>query len=332
MLMTTPRQTGNSWWGSRLVACVLGAILLTVPTMVVTSTTSAIAQQPVPAPSADSSQASDDPNEKSDQPNRPTAKTPATSTPRTAPGMEGKPEYFPAPSPAEKHILTELEQTTMDLEFQDTPLSEALSSISHDHGISVVLDRTALADEGLAIDEPVNCFVKGVRLKSALNLLLKPLQLTYLVADDVLMVTTLVNEDERIITRVYPVGDLCNETPDSFNELVQALTVPYLNSGGLGGGGFGGGGGGFGGGFGSEGLGGGAGVTPGFAGDGDRSITAVKASSCLVVRESPQGHARVLQLLRDLRQAKALQLGVNRKPGVNGPGTPAQATAGGGFF
>ena len=93
--------------------------------------------------------------------------------------------------------------------------------------------------------------LRSITLRSALRLILKDLELTYVVRDEVLQITTPEDAESQLITKVYPVGD---------------LVVPVMSGGGgmfglggmMGGGGMGGMGmGGMGGGMG--GMGGGMG-------------------------------------------------------------------------
>ena len=84
-----------------------------------------------------------------------------------------------------------------------------------------------------------------------LKIILEPYGLTYVIEDDVMKITTQAYADEKLSTRVYPVGD---------------LVIPIPPPGSLGGGQFGGGLGGGGGGFGGGGLGGGGLGGGGFGG------------------------------------------------------------------
>ncbi|MEM8679330.1 MAG: hypothetical protein AAGF97_08265, partial [Planctomycetota bacterium] len=143
---------------------------------------------------------------------------------------------------AEQKIAREMKAST-EVEFFDTPLADAMAELSDLHDINIVVDNTSLETLGLDSSEPVTASFSGISLKSALRLILRDLELTYVIRDEVLVITS---EDEaltELVTRVYPVGD---------------LVVPIIS----GGGGFGGGAGGFGaggGGFGGGGLGGGGG-------------------------------------------------------------------------
>lgn len=164
--------------------------------------------------------------------------------------------------PAEARIFSALDETT-SLQFLEQPLGDVVAFLEDRHKIEIQLDTTALDTAGVTTDTPVTIDVEGISLKSALRLMLKSIELTYTVRDEVLLITTTEEVESELVTKVYPVAD---------------LVVPIRNvgigggiggiGGGLGGGGFGGGGGGFGGGGGGFGGGGGGFGGGGFGGGG----------------------------------------------------------------
>jgi uncharacterized membrane protein YgcG len=151
--------------------------------------------------------------------------------------------------PAEKAIRRELDKPTV-LEFIETPLTDVILYLKDYHKIEIQLDQKALDDAGVGSETPITRNLRGITLKSALRLLLKELDLTYLIDNEVLLITTRDEANQRLTTKVYPVADLVLPV-NPF-----ALTGGGAGFGGggsqvfggQGGGGFGGGGGGFGGG------------------------------------------------------------------------------------
>ena len=108
---------------------------------------------------------------------------------------------------AETQILKLLAKPTT-VEFIDLPLEDCITYLKEYHGINIWLDKTTLIDEGVALDQPMNLQLAGVTLRSVLKLLLEPLQLTYVIEDEVMKITTSTKAGEKLTTRVYPVGDL----------------------------------------------------------------------------------------------------------------------------
>jgi uncharacterized membrane protein YgcG len=142
---------------------------------------------------------------------------------------------------SEQRIFDELGKVMpVGLEFVETPLKEAIQFIQDQHNVPIVIDAKTLTDAGLTIDTPVTKSLKGITLRSALRLLLKDLDLTYVVRDEVLQITTPDKAAEQVTTKVYPVGDLV--VPIGINSNLFGLGgVGGLNGGGGQGGGFGGG-------------------------------------------------------------------------------------------
>ncbi len=131
-------------------------------------------------------------------------------------------------SAAEKRIVQALDQET-SINFTETPLTDAIQFLAQKHEIPILLDP-AVEAAGTAPDTPISVpILSGIPLRSALNIILKPLNLTYVIQDNVMYITTIEDAQNRLQTRVYPMGDL-----------VLGLTAVGL--GGAGGGAFGGGG------------------------------------------------------------------------------------------
>ncbi|MDY0170774.1 MAG: hypothetical protein RBS80_29805, partial [Thermoguttaceae bacterium] len=134
--------------------------------------------------------------------------------------------------PAERRILEALKAPTQ-LEFIETPLQDVVDFLKDYHNIEIQIDKKALDDVGLATDMPITKNLRGISLRSALRLTLRELALTYVIEDEVLLITTPEEAENRLTTKVYPVAD---------------LVLPIRDPGFQGGfGGLGGGGGGMGG-------------------------------------------------------------------------------------
>lgn len=116
-------------------------------------------------------------------------------------------------SPNEEKIYAELDKQT-SVEFPGTRLQDALTFISQQHGIPIRLDMRALDEESLTGEEEIQLVMSGIKLRNALKLMLENVggvQLTYVVEDEVMKITTQTAADDLDLygqTRVYPVGDL----------------------------------------------------------------------------------------------------------------------------
>ncbi len=84
----------------------------------------------------------------------------------------------------EKALRGPLNSTGM--EFQATPLLDAVNQLQTDYGIPIQLDKAALEEAAIGTDTPVDASYHNISLRSALRLMLKNLQLTYIIQDEVL--------------------------------------------------------------------------------------------------------------------------------------------------
>ncbi|HVA48300.1 MAG TPA: VWA domain-containing protein [Pirellulales bacterium] len=109
--------------------------------------------------------------------------------------------------PNEMRILQALDEPT-EIDFAEQPLSDVVEYLKQRHGIEIQLDEKALADAGTASDTAITRSIKGITLRSALKLLLSELDLTYVIRNEVLMITSKTEAENMLSTRVYPVGDL----------------------------------------------------------------------------------------------------------------------------
>jgi type II secretory pathway component GspD/PulD (secretin) len=115
----------------------------------------------------------------------------------------------------EREIYRRLESPISSLDYKDTPLKQILDDLQITTGINIVPDEPALNETGISLDKPVTMKLEGVSLKSALNLLLHQVHLTYVVGDEVLKVTTEDQARGRLKTVTYQVLDLIMPVPDA---------------------------------------------------------------------------------------------------------------------
>jgi general secretion pathway protein D len=136
-------------------------------------------------------------------------------------------------------------KTPVSLSFQNRPLAEVIDYLGKVGQVNVHLNAQGLADAGVTTDTPVTIDLKDeISIKSALNLILEPLNLTYVIKNEVLNITTEDQKDGTLYPVAYPVADLVigipNFVPNSRMGLAGALHDAYGFSGGGGFGGFGG--------------------------------------------------------------------------------------------
>ena len=82
-------------------------------------------------------------------------------------------------------------------------------------GVNLYLDPQGLAEEGVTTETPVTINLQNeIMLKSALNLILEPLHLSYVVKDEVLKITSEQMRDSQVYTYTYSVADLVIPIPN----------------------------------------------------------------------------------------------------------------------
>jgi type II secretory pathway component GspD/PulD (secretin) len=132
----------------------------------------------------------------------------------SAQAAEPWPAASPRPRPQEAKILEALEKPAV-LQFVDTPLRDVVAFLADAHGVPIVLDTSALERVGIGSDCPITLDLKSVSLRSGLELLLAPLDLTCVIRNEVLMITTPEEAAARPEVRVYDVRKLLGGKEDA---------------------------------------------------------------------------------------------------------------------
>ena len=131
----------------------------------------------------------------------------------------------------------------VQMKYQDRPLSEVIDDLSQMTGINIHLDPRGMGQEGVSSDTPVTLDLnQEVMLKSALNLILEPLHLSFMIKDEVLKITSEQLRDGEIYAVTYYVADLVTPIPNfvpSNNIGLQGLINDAHAAIGYGGGGMG---------------------------------------------------------------------------------------------
>jgi hypothetical protein len=117
-----------------------------------------------------------------------------------------------------------------EMKFIDTPLQDVVDYLKQRHRIEIQIDTRALDDVGIGQDTPIDKSLKGISLRSALRLILRELDLTYMIDNEVLLITTPEEAESRLHTTIYPVGDLLasgdkSAFPGDGNTLIDVITT-----------------------------------------------------------------------------------------------------------
>ncbi|MBW3543702.1 MAG: hypothetical protein KY476_25910 [Planctomycetes bacterium] len=108
-------------------------------------------------------------------------------------------------------------QKTVTQKFEGKPLNEVLAELSKSAGSTFWIDRTALLDEEIEPDEPVTIDLREATIQSALERLLDPMGMAWVIDHEVLVVTTKIAADEMLITCIYNVAELLPPEDEAFD-------------------------------------------------------------------------------------------------------------------
>jgi hypothetical protein len=145
----------------------------------------------------------------------------------------------PEPKLAESDtVMPEKLLNEVDVEFIDTPLTDAADFLADQSNLTIFLDEQALDDEGIAKDTPINLTAAKTPLYLVLNRLLKPNHLAWHIKNDILYFTTETEAEETRITKYYPVKPILElgYSQEDLMRMIELMTKgPWFNVEGYGG-------------------------------------------------------------------------------------------------
>jgi hypothetical protein len=114
------------------------------------------------------------------------------------------------------------------LDFVEMPLSNVVQVLSEDYQIPIVIDVAALDAVASSPDVEVTIAIGNVTLRSAFELMLKSVgegDLTYIVDNEVLLITTLEEAEKRLEVVVYRVDDLLDGDDGTCERLIDVIVA-----------------------------------------------------------------------------------------------------------
>jgi tetratricopeptide (TPR) repeat protein len=129
-----------------------------------------------------------------------------------------EPEARPRPAKAVKMTDREAEiehrlRMPVNLTVTDQPLQAVLEDLRGWYDLNLVPDYSALEAEGISLKQRVTLKVKDVSLKAALETLLHERHLTFVVKNEVVLITTEQAARGKLVTHAFPVDDLIESSP-----------------------------------------------------------------------------------------------------------------------
>jgi general secretion pathway protein D len=133
-------------------------------------------------------------------------------------------------SPAELRIQDVLKEP-VDVRFNNQPLAEVIDILSAAVGVNFHLNEEGMRAEGVTSDMPINLQLREpVSLRSALNLILEPLHLSYVIRNEVLEITSETVRRSDVVPKVYNVGDLVIPIPNFAPSYNMGLPAAIRNA------------------------------------------------------------------------------------------------------
>jgi hypothetical protein len=133
------------------------------------------------------------------------------------------------PSEEDAKVLAILAKPT-SLEIKEGPLSETLVKIAQEAGLRLWFDQNALNEEGINTEEELGSQrrIRSLPLGVSLRKMLEPRQLTIMVEEGTLVVTTLIRAQESMTVQFYDVGEpskiTCHEQLDGLVSVIRAMS------------------------------------------------------------------------------------------------------------
>jgi hypothetical protein len=126
----------------------------------------------------------------------------------STPACCAKTESCPACSKEKSAAVDCRLRAICSVDFKDTPLQQAVERFREWSGVNIVVDEPALEEAGISFLRPMSLKVDGVPLKRALEMLLHQVHLSYVVENDVVVLTSEAHARGELINRVYRVEGL----------------------------------------------------------------------------------------------------------------------------
>jgi len=126
---------------------------------------------------------------------------------REAMSRPSPPSWWPAAWRQELKVRQKLRQP-VSLEFVETPLSDVLDFLRDFTDLEVRVDELSLTQANASTDVPVSVYIGAYTLRSALRVILDQQDLSYLIEDGTLVITTKTAARARLTTQTSPATPL----------------------------------------------------------------------------------------------------------------------------
>lgn len=210
--------------------------------------------------------------------------------------VKSQPVFYPVLTKREELIDSMLKRDT-HANFPKVPLYETMQYFSALTTVPFLLQDNDLEEAGVTREEMIDVKFTDQSLQNELDYILDPLDLTYMVDKEMVLITSKDKASRMFKTRVYPVGDLCGSSPDGYSALELVIRNARIGD------------------WKPRGM---DQLTPiyGSSGQGAQvynfqfkggTISIYEPSKSLVISQTWHAHEAIVKLLQDLRKAQAAQ-------------------------
>lgn len=210
----------------------IASLAIAVCSLVLAAPRALVADPAAPAPAA-----------AADQPKPPTAPAPAplppapprmrTIHPQVSQASFAR-DYRPLPLQAaasaaanEARIREALDHEVRQGKWQfiETPLRDVVANVRAELGVPVAIDMKALEDAGIDFDTAIVFTAEATTARSALRRILDPVDLTWTIRDECLLITTKEAAAQHLVTRLYPLpfGYATDSHEVDFQSLIDVI-------------------------------------------------------------------------------------------------------------
>ncbi len=116
-------------------------------------------------------------------------------------------------------------RTKISLDVEEMTLGDVLEKLSKENRLQIQIEKATVQDEGISLETPITLSVTDVTLRSVLHLVLEPQQMTTVIRNEMLTVTTHVKASALLESRLYEVHRLLER--DDSAEVIDLLSACF---------------------------------------------------------------------------------------------------------
>jgi hypothetical protein len=133
---------------------------------------------------------------------------------------------------AKERAIMEALAKPISVDFENNTLSSVLEWLGKVMGHDIITDKQALEEVGATYESMVTLKLRNVTARTVLRKILADLNLTYVVRNETIQVTSIARAKEMVTTRTYYIGDLVNfvnpNLPPALNQVQMLQNIAIV--------------------------------------------------------------------------------------------------------